>query len=119
MTPWDWVRAVDFAPELGQNLSMDRDTVIETLRRHQQELQAAGIVHLRLFGSVARGEATKDSDVDLVADFDRTRRYTLFTMAGLEQQLSDLLGVKVDLAPADALRERVRANVIREAVDAF
>ena len=98
---------------------MDRESVIRILRQHQQELQAAGIVHLRLFGSVARGEANENSDVDLVADFDRSRRYTLFTMAGLEQQLSDLLGVKVDLAPADALRERVLVNVLREAVDAF
>jgi predicted nucleotidyltransferase len=98
---------------------MDREAVIQTLRRHQQELQAAGIVHLRLFGSVARGEANENSDVDLVADFDRSRRYSLFAMAGLEQQLSDLLGVKVDLAPADTLREPVRAHVLREAVHAF
>ena len=98
---------------------MDREAVIQTLRQHQQELQAAGIVHLRLFGSVARGEARADSDVDLVADFDRSRRFTLFTMARLEHHLGDLLGVKVDLAPAESLRESVRARVIREAVHAF
>ncbi len=98
---------------------MDRETVIQALRRHQQELQAAGIVHLRLFGSVARNEARAGSDIDLVADFDRSRRFTLLTMAHLENRLSDLLGVKVDLAPAESLREPVRARAFREAVHAF
>jgi predicted nucleotidyltransferase len=47
---------------------MDKGSVIETLRLHEPELRAAGIVHLRLFGSVARGEASPESDVDLMAD---------------------------------------------------
>jgi len=84
---------------------MDKGHVIETLRQHELELKAAGIVHLRLFGSVARGEASMRSDVDLIADFDH--------------RLSDLLGVKVDLSPAGSMRERVRARALREAVHAF
>ena len=98
---------------------MDKGHVIETLRQHELELKAAGIVHLRLFGSVARGEASMRSDVDLIADFDHSKRLTLFGMARLENRLSDLLGVKVDLSPAGSMRERVRARALREAVNAF
>jgi hypothetical protein len=98
---------------------MDMGYVIETLRRHEPELKAAGIVHLRLFGSVARGEASVRSDVDLIADFDRSKRLTLFGMARLENRLSDMLGVKVDLSPAGSMKERVRARAVREAVHAF
>ncbi len=98
---------------------MDKRNVIQTLRMHEQELRAAGILHLRLFGSVARGESTVHSDVDLMADFDRSKRLTLVTMVRLENQLSDLLGTKVDLAPCDSMRETVRARAVREAVDAF
>lgn len=98
---------------------MDKGHLIETLRRHEPELKAAGIVHLRLFGSVARGEASALSDVDLIADFDRSKRLTLFGMASLENRLSDLLGAKVDLSPAGSLKERVRARALREAIDAF
>lgn len=98
---------------------MDKGQVIETLRRHEPELKAAGIAHLRLFGSVARGEASERSDVDLIADFDRSKRLTLFGMAHLENRLSDLLGAKVDLSPAEAMKERVRARALREAVHAF
>jgi predicted nucleotidyltransferase len=98
---------------------MDKGIVIETLRRHEPELKAAGIVHLRLFGSVARDEASVLSDIDIIADFDPSKRLTLFGMARLENQLSDLLGVKVDLSPAGSMKERVRARALREAVHAF
>ena len=98
---------------------MDKGYVIETLRRHEVELKAAGIVHLRLFGSVARGEASPESDVDLLAEFDKSKRLTLFGMAHLEHRLSDLLGARVELSPAASLKERVRARALREAVHAF
>ncbi len=98
---------------------MDKGSVIETLRQHEPELRAAGIVHLRLFGSVARGESSAQSDVDLMADFDRSKRFSLVSMTHLENRLTDLLGTKVDLSPADAMKEAVRARADREAVLAF
>jgi predicted nucleotidyltransferase len=104
---------------LWQSSSMDKSSVIQTLRMHELELRAAGIVHLRLFGSVARGESTQESDVDLLAEFDRSKRLTLFGMAHLENQLSDMLGVKVDLSPVHSMKQRVKARAMREAVHAF
>jgi len=98
---------------------MDKGYVIETLRRHEQELRDAGIVHLRLFGSVARGEESAQSDVHLMADLDRSMRLSLVGMARLENRLSDLLGVKVDLSRAGSMKEAVRARAVREAIDAF
>jgi len=98
---------------------MDSASVLSTLRLHEPELKAAGIVHLRLFGSVARGEATDQSDVDLMADLDRTKRLTLVWMVHLENRLSDLLGVKVDLSPSDGMKEEVRKRALCEAILAF
>jgi predicted nucleotidyltransferase len=74
--------------------------VLKTLRDNEPELQAAGIVHLRLHGSVARGQQTPASDVDLIADFDSKRRFSLIDMAHLQGRLENLLGVPVDLSPA-------------------
>jgi predicted nucleotidyltransferase len=110
---------LNFRRNLWHSSNMDKRAVIQTLRMHEPELRAAGILHLRLFGSVARGEASVHSDVDLMADFDRSKRLTLVTMARLENRLSDLLGVKVDLAPSDSMREAVRTRAVREAVNAF
>jgi hypothetical protein len=53
---------------------MDRSTIIAKLREHEPELKAAGIVRLSLFGSVARGDQTPQSDIDLMADFAKTKR---------------------------------------------
>ena len=98
---------------------MDKRAVIQTLREHETELRAAGIVHLRLFGSVARDESSGKSDVDLMAEFDASKRFSLISMVHLENRLADLLGTKVDLSPADSMKENIRERAIREAVLAF
>lgn len=82
-------------------------------------MKAAGITRLSLFGSVARGDASSESDVDLMADFDPTRQLSLLEMVGLENRLTDILGVRVELTPARALKDRIRERVTRESVLAF
>lgn len=98
---------------------MDKRHVVSKLREHERELKAAGIVHLRVFGSVARGEATPESDVDLMADFDKSKRLTLVKVGSLQCRLTDLLGVNVDLSSPEWLKEPVRSRALREAVLAF
>jgi predicted nucleotidyltransferase len=53
---------------------MERDEVIATLRAHEREIRAAGVVRLSLFGSTVRGEDRPDSDIDLLAGFDQMRQ---------------------------------------------
>ena len=98
---------------------MDAVSVIQTLRAHEPELKAAGVLHLRLFGSIARGQANAESDVDLVAEFDRSRRLTLLQMVSIENRLTDLLGVRVDLAPLHAMKDKVRQRALHDAIHAF
>jgi predicted nucleotidyltransferase len=98
---------------------MDRYYVIRTLREHQTELNAAGVVHLRIFGSVARDEASGGSDVDLLAEFDKSKNFTLVNVSRLENRLTDILGAHVDLSSVEWMREPVREQALREAVLAF
>jgi uncharacterized protein len=98
---------------------MKRDEVISKLRAHEAELKAAGILRLAIFGSVARGDNSPESDVDLLADFDKTKHYTLLTMGRLESRLADMLGTRVDLSSPEWLKESVKNQVLREAVHAF
>jgi predicted nucleotidyltransferase len=105
--------------QYGTFAGMDRDYVITKLREYELELKAAGIVHLRLHGSLARGTATATSDVDLIAEFDATKHLSLIDMVGLENRLSDLLGAPVDLSPEHTLKESVAERAAREAVRAF
>jgi predicted nucleotidyltransferase len=73
-----------------------------------------GAHDLRLFGSVARGENTERSDVDILAFFESGR--TLLDHAGLIGELEDLLGAKVDVIVAEGMRPRFRAVVEKEAL---
>jgi predicted nucleotidyltransferase len=98
---------------------VNKDSVIATLRAHEAELRSAGVLSLRLFGSVARDEALPDSDVDLMARFDRRRCRTLLDYAGIEGRLAELLNVHVDLAPEDMMHEPIKTAAEREAVLVF
>jgi predicted nucleotidyltransferase len=98
-------------------LPLHKAVVIAKLREHEPELKAAGIARLFLFGSVARGE--RGNDVDLMAEFDQSRRFTLFDKAGLEVRLAEILDVPVDLCDRQMLKEQVRIRAEREAVLAF
>lgn len=98
---------------------MKRDEVVSKLRAHEAELRAAGIVRIAVFGSVARGDNSPESDVDLLADFDKTKHYTLLTVGRLESRLADLLGTRVDLSSPEWLKEPVKNQALREAVVAF
>jgi predicted nucleotidyltransferase len=70
--------------------------------------------NVRVFGSVARGDNVPSSDIDLLVDFDEG--VGLLDLIGLERELSNLLGVKVDVTPADSLKPRIRDQVLRETV---
>ena len=98
---------------------MNRDQVIATLREHEPELKAAGVMRLSLFGSTARGDRRPDSDIDLLAAFDETRRISLLDVAGIEIQLSELLGRTVDLVEEGTLNPRVGKRAEAEVLRAF
>ncbi|MGC1363882.1 MAG: nucleotidyltransferase domain-containing protein, partial [Silvibacterium sp.] len=110
---------VESQGNFGDNEVVDKSHVIETLRGHRDELRAAGVVHLSVFGSVARGDASERSDVDLMADFDKSERLTLVKIGSLQHRLSEWLGVEVELTSADWMREPVRSKAMSEAVVAF
>jgi predicted nucleotidyltransferase/predicted HTH domain antitoxin len=112
-------KAVEGRGNIAEGRGIDKSTVIAKLREYEPELKAAGIVRLSLFGSVARGEASAQSDVDLMGDFDRARGLTLFDMAGLEVRLSEILETRVDLSDRRMLKEPVRRRADQEAVLAF
>jgi predicted nucleotidyltransferase len=95
------------------------EDVVSTLQAHESELRAAGIRRLSLFGSVARGEATPDSDVDLVADLDPEARIDLFQLTALERRIAALLGRPVDLQPEPIEKARLKANIERDRRIAF
>lgn len=72
------------------------------------------MTNIRVFGSVARGEATADSDLDLLIDVGEGRGY--FAMSGFALDVEELLGVFTQVATVNGLKKRIRDHVLAEAV---
>ena len=84
-----------------------RETILQIAQRH-------GVGRIRVFGSVARGETTENSDLDLLIDV--TGLTTPWFPGGLVAELEALLGRRVDVVEPDALRKELRDRVLQEAV---
>ena len=94
---------------------MNKNEILEILRTHRDELRKRfGVKSLAVFGSVARGEAGPESDVDILVEFEG--RATFDRYMGLKFFLEDLLGRRVDLVTRKALKPRMRPFVEREAI---
>ncbi len=94
------------------------ERTVSILEANKELLKQFHVRSLSVFGSVARGEAGSDSDIDLLVDFEPGARIGLFAFARLQRSLEELLGTKVDLVTPDALHEEMRAEIIEEAVHA-
>ena len=88
------------------------------LKRNRQDILKIATQHgarnVRIFGSVARGQADEKSDIDILVDMEHGR--SLLDLGGLWHDLNALLGVKIDVVTEKGLRERIRGRVIEEAV---
>ena len=95
---------------------MKNTEIIQLLRQHRDELRKRfGVKSLAVFGSVARGEAGPESDVDILVEFESSPGFDGYM--ALKFYLEDLLGRKVDLVMKSALKPWARDVVLREKVD--
>ena len=93
----------------------DLATILDELRRLQPELKKRyPIKEMGVFGSYVRGEQREDSDLDVLVDLGDGM--TLIDLVGLQLEISDALGLKVDLAMKDALKPRIEKRILAEAV---
>jgi uncharacterized protein len=95
---------------------MQRDEVLRALGEHATELKSLHIASLSLFGSVARGDARAESDIDLLVEFDRS--IGLFHFVRVKIRLEEILGFRVDLVMRTALRPELREGILGEAIRA-
>lgn len=87
-------------------LKVKREEILRIAAKH-------GARNVRIFGSVARGQADERSDIDILVEMDSDR--SLLDLAGLWRELNELLGVKVDVVTDKGLRDSIRDRVLKEA----
>lgn len=93
---------------------MRRESVFSILNSHQEELQTHGVKSLALFGSVARGDDSTFSDIDILVEFNRP--VGLFEFVRLKLTLESWLNCRVDLVTPDALHPVLRQRILEEAI---
>ena len=93
---------------------MDRDQILSSIRQNQTTLSQLGVKRLAIFGSVARGEATSNSDIDILVTFQGSITFDRYM--DLKIYLEDLLGYSVDLVISDVLHPRLKPYVEGDAV---
>lgn len=98
---------------------MKPERILSTLAANRAALSARHVERAALFGSVARGEAGPDSDIDVLVEFEAGAPVTVYDYAAVKRFVSDLLGGGVDVVDRANLDDRMRAAVDRDAVYAF
>ena len=97
---------------------MNKEQVMAILAANRTALSQRHVRSLDLFGSVARGEATDASDVDLLVEFEPGHPVGLFELLGVQCFLEDLLGCRVDLVMRDGIRKELKDRILKEAIRA-
>ena len=88
------------------------------LAKHKRELeQDYDVREIGVFGSYTRGEQKEQSDVDILVEFDKNSKLTLLDFVRLENHLSELLGVRVDLVEKQTLKLRIGKHIMEEVVN--
>ena len=91
------------------------NALLESRRQDMLDLaRSYGVTRIRVFGSMARGDATNASDIDLLVDIGE--KTSGFGLGGLLMDLQDMLGRRVDLVTEQALHPSIREKILREAV---
>lgn len=91
----------------------ETDEILKKLEAHRRAIKAYGVRSLGLFGSYARGEQKRGSDLDFVVEFERK---SFDAYMDLKSYLQDLFGRRVDLVMSDTIKPRLRESILREAV---
>ncbi len=94
---------------------MRKEKVIQKLRENMEQVKSFGVKKIGIFGSVARGEATEESDIDVIVEFEKGKA-TFVNVCGLIDFLEGLFGREIDLITPDGV-ENIRLKHVKESIE--
>jgi predicted nucleotidyltransferase len=97
----------------------ERERVLRIIRAHEADLRALGVTKLWLFGSLARGDAGRRSDLDVLISVPRTQKFSLLDLAEVRAELCELLGRDTDVVIREDVPPRLWETIRDDLVEVF
>ncbi len=98
---------------------MNKNEIIQKLKKHELELRRKDIVHAAVFGSYAREQQNINSDIDILVELDPNYEMSIFSYVGLKDYIKTLFDFSVDVVNKEALKKELRTIIEKEAIYAF
>ena len=94
--------------------------IISTLRAHEAEIRAKGVVRLALFGSRMRGDHRPDSDLDVLVDIDPTlERFSLLDLVAVKRRLDEIVGLETNVVERKTMKPKFAQRIADDIVEVF
>ncbi|WAC28843.1 nucleotidyltransferase family protein [Ancylobacter sp. SL191] len=100
-------------------MDLSRDQLIRSLLALQPRLRAEGVTRLALFGSRAREDHRRDSDIDVAIDVEPDRKFSLIDLVGVAQEIESETGLSANIFMRRSLDEGFRRTLERDAIEIF
>ena len=102
---------------MAQIKALNLEGIINILNGHKEELKEKyGVKEIGIFGSYVRGKYKEKSDLDILVEFEEDAKIGLLKFVNMENYLSELIGVKVDLVEKSELKPRIGKHILKEVV---
>ena len=103
--------------DMAETKTLNLERIINILKEHKEELKERyGIKGIGVFGSYVRGEYKEKSDLDILVEFEEDADVDLLKFVNMENYLSELIGVKVDLVERSGLKPRIGKHILKEVI---
>jgi predicted nucleotidyltransferase len=102
---------------MAETKTLNLEGIINILKEHKEELKKRyGVKGIGIFGSYVRGEYKGKSDLDILVEFEEDADVDLLKFVNMENYLSELIGVKVDLVERSGLKPRIGKHILKEVI---
>jgi len=102
---------------MAKTKALNLERITNILKEHKEELKEKyGVKEIGMFGSYVRGEYKEKSDLDILVEFEEEAKIGLLKFVNMENYLSELIGMKVDLVEKSALKPRIGKQILKEVI---